>query len=60
MVKDSRIIAEIKRYLERSNIKQYELAQRLGIPPSSVSRWFKTGIIGNQSIQLLKKEGIIK
>ena len=60
MVKNQGIIEEIRRYLESNNLKQYELAQRLGIPPSSVTRWFKTGNIGNQSIQLLKREGIIK
>jgi len=60
MVKDLKIIEQIKEYLETHNIKQYELAQRLGIPPSSVTRWFKTGSIGNQSIQLLKKEGILR
>ncbi len=57
--KDKNIIQEIKRYLDQNKLKQYELAQRLGIPPSSVTRWFKTGKIGNQSIQLLKREGII-
>ena len=60
MVKNQKIIQQIKNYLEANNIKQYELAQRLGIPPSSITRWFKTGSIGNQSIQLLKKEGILE
>jgi transcriptional regulator with XRE-family HTH domain len=60
MVKDLRLIEQIKEYLEAHKMKQYELAQRLGIPPSTVTRWFKTGSIGNQSIQLLKKEGILK
>lgn len=60
MVKDKSLIGEVKEYLERHDIKQYELAQKLGIPPSSVTRWFKTGRIGNQSIQLLKREGIIR
>ena len=60
LVRNNKIIDEIKEYLRANNLKQYELAQRLGIPPSSVTRWFKTGQIGNQSIQLLKREGIIK
>lgn len=60
VVKDQRIIEEIQRYLTANNLKQYELAQRLGIPPSSITRWFRTGNIGNQSIQLLKREGIVR
>lgn len=60
MSQDEKIIEKIKHYLQSNNLKQYELAQRLGIPPSSVTRWFKTKRIGNQSIQLLKREGIIK
>jgi transcriptional regulator with XRE-family HTH domain len=60
MVKDLKLIEQIREYLKTNNIRQYELAQRLGIPPSTITRWFKTGSIGNQSIQLLKREGIIK
>ncbi|UCB57638.1 MAG: helix-turn-helix transcriptional regulator [Candidatus Omnitrophota bacterium] len=60
MVKDQKIIEQIKDYLKTHNLKQYELAQRLGIPPPTVTRWFKAGSIGNQSIQLLKREGVIK
>ncbi|MBL7197594.1 MAG: helix-turn-helix domain-containing protein [Candidatus Omnitrophica bacterium] len=60
MTEDRRIVAEILSYLEKNDMKQYQLAQRLSVPPSTVTRWIKTGKIGNQSIQLLKREGIIK
>jgi len=60
LTEDRKIVAEILSYLERNDMKQYQLAQRLGVPPSTVTRWIKTGKIGNQSIQLLKRDGILK
>jgi len=57
---DREIVAKIEAYLQKNNLRQYELAQRLDIPPSTVNRWLKGKAEISKSYRyMLKKEGII-
>jgi len=59
-VTDKEILAKIRTYLEKHNLRQYELAQRLSIPPSTINRWLKGKAAISKSYRyVLKKEGII-
>jgi plasmid maintenance system antidote protein VapI len=54
------IIQKIMEYLEKTNTRQYELANRLGAPPSTVNRWLKgKGKISKAYQTVLKSKGII-
>jgi plasmid maintenance system antidote protein VapI len=57
---DKQILAKIEDYMSKNNLKQYELAKRLGIPESTLNRWLKQKTnISNAYQIILKKEGII-
>jgi len=59
MVKNSSIERQIKKYLSEKKMTQYKLAQELGIPPQTITRWIKTGRINQIYLQMLKDKGII-
>ena len=57
---DKQILAKIEDYMNKNNLKQYELAKRLGIPESTLNRWLKEKTnISNAYQIILKREGII-
>ena len=57
---DREVLAKIEAYLRKNNLRQYELAQRLGIPPSTINRWLKGKANISKSYRyILEKEGII-
>jgi len=60
MVKKASISKEIKDYLEEKDMTQYKLAQDLGIPPQTITRWIKTGRINQIYLQVLKNKGVVK
>ncbi|MBU1148179.1 MAG: helix-turn-helix domain-containing protein [Candidatus Omnitrophica bacterium] len=46
--------------MKKNNLRQYELAKRLGIPESTLNRWLKEKTnISNAYLTVLRKEGII-
>ena len=57
---DKQILAKIEAYMSKNNLRQYELAKRLGIPESTLNRWLKQKTnVSNAYLAILKKEGII-
>lgn len=60
MVQDTSIAREIKKYLAEKGITQYKLAQELGIPPQTITRWIKTGRINQIYLQMLRDKGVIE
>jgi plasmid maintenance system antidote protein VapI len=57
---DKQVLAKIEDYMSKNNLKQYELAKKLGIPESTLNRWLKQKTnISNAYQIILKKEGII-
>jgi len=57
---DKEILAKIEDYLKKHNLRQYELAKKLGIPESTVNRWLKQKTnISNAYRAILKQQGII-
>jgi len=60
MMTDREIAVKIELYLQKNNLRQYELAQRLGIPPSTINRWLKGKASVSKSYRyMLEKEGIV-
>jgi len=59
MVQDKSIGRQIKEYLNKEGKTQYKLAQELGIPPQTITRWIKTGRINQVYLQMLKDKGIV-
>jgi len=57
---EKQILAKIEAYMKKNNLRQYELAKRLGIPESTLNRWLKEKTnISNAYLTVLRKEGII-
>jgi hypothetical protein len=58
-MENEKVIEEIKTYMVANRLNQTQLANKLSISSTQVSRWFRTKRIGNTWIRLLKIEGII-
>ena len=57
---EQEILGKIERYMEKHNLRQYELAKKLGIPESTLNRWLKQKTnISNAYLAILRKEGVI-
>lgn len=57
---EKEILSKIKDYMEKNNLRQYELAKRLGIPEATLNRWLnKKANISKAYLKVLKNEGII-
>jgi len=57
---EKEILGRIEAYMSKNNLRQYELAKKLGIPESTLNRWLKRKTnISNAYQAILKKEGII-
>ncbi|UCB56732.1 MAG: helix-turn-helix domain-containing protein [Candidatus Omnitrophota bacterium] len=57
---EKEILAKIEDYMRKNNLRQYELAKKLGVPESTLNRWLKEKTnISNAYLAILKREGII-
>jgi len=57
---DREILSKIEAFMRKNNLRQYELAKRLGIPESTLNRWLKEKTnISNAYLAILRKEGVI-
>jgi len=57
---EKQILAKIEAYMKKNNLRQYELAKRLGLPESTLNRWLKEKTnISNAYLIILKEKGII-
>ena len=54
------VISKLVHYMEKNNLRQWELAKRLGIPEATLNRWLnKRTNISKAYLRILEKEGII-
>ena len=57
---DVEILAKIEAYMKKNNLRQYELAKRLGVPESTLNRWLKQKTnISNAYLAILGEKGVI-
>lgn len=57
---DKEILSKIEDYMRKNNLRQYELAKKIGVPESTLNRWLKEKTnISNAYRAILRKEGII-
>ena len=57
---DQEIVGKIEAYMAKNNLRQYELAKKIGVPESTLNRWLKRKTtISNAYRALLKAQGII-
>jgi len=57
---EKEILAKIEDYMRKNNLRQWELARKLGIPEATLNRWLRRKTsISNAYIVILKKEGVI-
>jgi len=57
---DKEILAKIEDYMKQNNLRQYELAKKIGIPESTLNRWLKRKTdISKAYLVILKQKGII-
>ncbi len=57
---EKEILDRMRDYMAKNNLKQYELAQKIGVPEATLNRWLnKKANISNAYIKILRSEGII-
>ena len=57
---EKEILAKIEDYMKQNNLRQYELAKKIGIPESTLNRWLKRKTdISKAYLVILKQKGII-
>lgn len=57
---DSEVVNKIRDYLNKHNLRQWELARKLNIPERTLSRWMTKQVkISAAYLRILKEEGII-
>ena len=57
---EKEVLTKIEDYMTEHNLRQWELAKRLGIPEATLNRWLrKKANISNAYLRILKKEGVI-
>jgi len=60
LMTEKEILAKIETYMSKHNLRQWELAKRLGIPEATLNRWLRRKTnISNAYLVILKKEGVI-
>ena len=57
---DREIVAKIKAYMQRHNLRQWQFAKKINVPERTVSRWLNGHTkISGAYLRVLKEEGII-
>lgn len=57
---EKEILTKIREYMAKNNLRQYELAKKLGIPEATLNRWLnKKSNISKAYLKILRNEGII-
>jgi len=57
---DREIIGKIEAYIEKHNLRQWELAKQIGVPEATLNRWLRGKTkISNAYRAILKTKGII-
>jgi transcriptional regulator with XRE-family HTH domain len=54
------VLAKIRDYMSKNNLRQWELAKKLGVPDGTLNRWLREkSNISKAYLKLLEKEGVI-
>jgi len=57
---EQEILSKLKDYMNKHDLRQWELARKLGIPEKTLSRWLnRKANISAAYLRILEKEGII-
>ena len=57
---EKEILEKFREHMAKNNLRQYELANKLGIPEATLNRWLNNKAnISNAYLKILKAEGII-
>ena len=54
------VLRKIEDYMRKNNLRQWELAKKLGVPDGTLNRWLREkSNISKAYLKLLEKEGVI-
>ena len=54
------VLKKIEDYMRKNNLRQWELAKRIGVPDGTLNRWLREkSNISKAYLKLLEKEGVI-
>ena len=54
------VLRKIEEYMRKNNLRQWELAKKLGVPDGTLNRWLREkSNISKAYLKLLEKEGVI-
>jgi transcriptional regulator with XRE-family HTH domain len=57
---ERQILAKINDYMKKHNLRQWELAKKLGVPDGTLNRWLRgKSNISKVYLRMLEKEGVI-
>ena len=57
---EKQIIVKIEDYMKQHNLRQWEFANRIGIPDGTLNRWLRgRSNISKAYLVILRKEGVI-
>jgi len=57
---EKEILTKISDYMAKNNLRQYQLAKKIGVPEATLNRWLnKKASISNAYLKILKSEEII-
>ena len=57
---ERQILAKINDYMKKHNLRQWELAKKIGVPDGTLNRWLRgKSNISRVYLRILKDEGVI-
>jgi len=57
---ERQVLAKINDYMKKHNLRQWELAKKIGVPDGTLNRWLRgKSNISKVYLRILEKEGVI-
>jgi len=57
---ERQVLAKIEDYMKKHNLRQWELAKKLGVPDGTLNRWLRgKSNVSKVYLRVLEKEGVI-